>query len=106
MKINRLHTIIGLLLVIIPFTGFSHGFKYGFSVVAGATILYFAMRSIHDEVMKKHHRHRKHDSFVENRPKDTTRHEAKPEKTIATTEEKAVELEDSTPASGEAQTNL
>ncbi len=80
MKINRLHAIIGFLLVIIPFTGFTRGFKYGFAVFAGAIILYFAMRSIHEEIMKKHHRHRRHDSFVENKPKDTSRSEIKTEK--------------------------
>lgn len=69
MKINRLHTIIGLLLVIIPFTGFTRGFKYGFSVVAGGAILFFAMKSIHQEIMKKQGRHKRHDSFVESKPK-------------------------------------
>lgn len=82
MKINRLHAIIGFLLVIIPFTGFTRGFKYGFAVFAGVVILYFAMRSIHEEIMKKHHRHRRHDSFVENKPKDLARHESRVEKTI------------------------
>ncbi|MDB5204865.1 MAG: hypothetical protein JWP09_893 [Candidatus Taylorbacteria bacterium] len=85
MKINRLHAIIGFLLVIIPFTGFTRGFKYGFSALAGATILYFAMRSIHEEIMKKHHRHRKNDSFVENKPKDSLKSETKFEKTHSAT---------------------
>lgn len=70
MKINRLHAIIGFLLIVIPFTGFTRGFKYGTSVVFGATILYFAMKSIHLEVVKKQYKYRKHDSFVESKPKD------------------------------------
>ncbi|MES2409383.1 MAG: hypothetical protein V4509_03725 [Patescibacteria group bacterium] len=85
MKINRLHAIIGFLLVIIPFTGFTRGFKYGFSALAGAAILYFAMRSIHEEIMKKHHKHRRHDSFVENKPKDTLKSEVKIEKMQSST---------------------
>lgn len=79
MKINRLHTIIGLLLVIIPFTGFTRGFKYGFSVVAGGAILFFAMKSIHQEVMKKQVRHRRHDSFVESKPKSHVHNKPKEE---------------------------
>lgn len=82
MKINRIHTILGFLLVIIPFTGFTRGFKYGVSVVAGAIILYFAMRSIHEEIMKRHGKHRRHNSFVENKPRNTPRNEVKIEKPI------------------------
>jgi hypothetical protein len=70
MKINRLHTIIGLLLILIPFTGFTRGFKYGFSVVAGGVILFFAMKSIHQEVMKKQHRYKRHDSYAESKPRE------------------------------------
>jgi len=42
--------------------------KYGFSVVAGAIILYFAINSIHTELRKKHRRPSKHDTFVESKP--------------------------------------
>lgn len=86
MKINRLHAIIGFLLVIVQFTDFSSRFKGVFDGLAGALILYFAMRSIHEEIMKKHHKHRKHDSFVENRPKETFKSEVKTEKTPSATE--------------------
>ncbi len=104
MKINRLHAIIGFFLVVIPFTGFGHRFTYVFSVIAGGTILYFAMRSIHDEIMKKHHRHRRNDSFVENRPKDSSKNESKIEKPVSVvssikTEEVEVSSLKSTPES-------
>jgi hypothetical protein len=56
-------------MVIVPFTGFTRGFKYGFSVVAGGVILFLAMKSIHQEIMKKQGRHKRHDSFVESKPK-------------------------------------
>jgi hypothetical protein len=69
MKLNRIHAVVGLLLVLVPFTGFSREFKYGFSVVAGAVILYFAINSIHIELRKKHRKpHNRHDTFVESKP--------------------------------------
>ena len=68
MKLNRIHAIIGLLLVLVPFTGLTRDVKYGFSVVAGAIILYFAINSIHTELRKKHRRPSKHDTFVESKP--------------------------------------
>lgn len=68
MKLNRIHAIIGLLLVLIPFTGFTREFKYIFSTVAGAVILYFAIDSIHTELRKKHRRPSRHDTFVESKP--------------------------------------
>lgn len=107
MKINRLHAIIGFLLVIVQFTDFSSRFKGIFDGLAGALILYFAMRSIHDEVMKKHHKHRKHDSFVENRPKDS-RHDSKVEKTTPSIEQQITEDidNDTTRSSQETETNL
>jgi hypothetical protein len=71
MKINRLHSIIGLLFVLMPFTGFTRGFKDGFFVLGGAVILYLAMMSIYSEITKKQSRAKRHDSFVENKPKDT-----------------------------------
>ncbi len=84
MKINRLHTIIGLLLVIVPFTDFTRGFKYGVSVISGIIIVYFAMRSIHLEITKKQSRHRKHDSFVESKPKHIA-HTEKPNPVVTET---------------------
>ncbi|MES2059993.1 MAG: hypothetical protein V4438_03105 [Patescibacteria group bacterium] len=68
MKLNRIHAIIGLLLVLVPFTGLTRGVKYGFMVIAGSIILYFAVYSIHVELKKKHRRPHKHDSFVESKP--------------------------------------
>jgi hypothetical protein len=70
MKINRLHSIIGILFVLMPFTGFTRGFKDGFFVLGGAIILYLAMMSIYGEITKKQVRTKRHDSFVENKPKD------------------------------------
>lgn len=68
-KLNRIHAIIGLLLVLVPFMGFTREFKYGFMVVAGAVLLYFALTSIHTELNKrKHKRPHRHDSFVESKP--------------------------------------
>ena len=92
MKINRIHAILGFLLVIIPFTGFTRGFKYGVSVLAGAVILYFAMRSIHEEIMKRHGKHKRHNAFVENKPKNTTRFEPKAEKSIESTTSESDEV--------------
>ena len=68
MKLSRIHAIIGLLLVLVPFMGFTREFKYGFMAVAGAVILYFALTSIHIELRKKHRRPHRHDTFVENKP--------------------------------------
>ena len=69
MKLNRIHAIIGLLLVLVPFMGFTREFKYGFSVLAGAVLLYFALISIHTELKKKQHRRpHRHDTFVESKP--------------------------------------
>jgi hypothetical protein len=70
MKINRLHAIIGFLLVLVPLLGFGRIIKDWTAIVLGAVILYLALRSIHDEIMKKYHKHRRHDSFVESRPRD------------------------------------
>ena len=81
MKINRLHAIIGFLLIITPLLGFTRGFKYGFSIVSGGIILYFAMLSIHAEITKKA-KNRKHDSFVENKPKESIRQKAESTKVI------------------------
>ncbi len=68
MKLNRIYAIIGSLLVLVPFLGFTREFKYGFSVLAGAIILYFAINSIHIELRKKHRRPHRYDTFVENKP--------------------------------------
>ena len=68
MKINRLHAILGFLLVIIPLTDFSRTFKYGFAIITGAIILFFAIQSIHRELHKKHRKPIKHDTFVESKP--------------------------------------
>ena len=68
MKINRIHALIGFLLIIIPLLGVGRTFKYGFSIFGGVVILYFAIRSIHSEYRKKHGRPSRHDSFVESRP--------------------------------------
>jgi len=68
MKLNRIHAIVGFVLVIVPFLGFTREFKYGISVVAGAIILYFAINSIHIELRKKHRRPHRHDTFVEGKP--------------------------------------
>lgn len=68
MKLNRIHAIIGFLLIIVPFLGFTRELKYGFSIIGGAVILYFAINSIHIELRKKHRRPHRHDTFVESRP--------------------------------------
>jgi uncharacterized membrane protein len=69
MKLNRILTIIGLVLVLVPLTDFSRSFKYSVSIVSGAVILYFGVNSIHMELKKKHGRKsHKHDSFVESKP--------------------------------------
>lgn len=68
MKLNRIHAIIGFLLVIMPFLGFGRDFKYGFSITCGAVILYFAINSIHIELRKKHRKPHRHDTFVESKP--------------------------------------
>lgn len=68
MKINRIHAVVGFLLVIIPLLGFGHAFKNGFSIFAGAVILFFAVQSIQNEFRKKHRRPLRHDTFVEGRP--------------------------------------
>lgn len=72
MKINRIHAVIGFLLIVVPLLGFTRGFKYGFSILSGAVILYFAMVSIHTEIKKKQ-KNRKYDSFVENKPRYATK---------------------------------
>lgn len=68
MKINRIHAVVGFLLIVVPLLGFGRTFKYGFSIFGGAVILYFAMQSIHFEYRKKHKRPHRHDTFVESRP--------------------------------------
>ncbi len=70
MKINRVHVVVGIFLVLIPLTGVTQGFKNWSSILAGVVILYFAMRSIHSEITKRQSRHRRSDSFVESRPRD------------------------------------
>ena len=85
MKLNRIHAIIGLLLVIVPFMGFTREFKYGFSVLSGTVLLYFAITSIHIELKKKHRKPHRHDTFVESKPivdkgnKPVSEEEQKPE---------------------------
>lgn len=68
MKINRIHAVIGFLLIVVPLLGFGRTFKNGFSIFGGVLILYFAIRSIHGEYRKKHRRPHRHDTFVEGRP--------------------------------------
>ncbi len=68
MKINRIHAVLGILLVLVPILGFGHTFKNGFSIFSGVVILFFAIQSIHHEYKKKHRRPSRHDSFVEGRP--------------------------------------
>ncbi len=71
MKLNRIHAVVGTVLVLVPFTGFTRDIKYGFMIVGGAVILYFAVNSIHIELRKKHRRPHRHDTFVEGKPKKT-----------------------------------
>lgn len=91
MKINRIHAVLGFLLLIMPLLGFGHVFNYAFSMLCGATILYFAMRSIHIEYRKKHKRYTKHDTFVEGRP----RRQEKVEEVVITPEVEKVQEVDS-----------
>jgi len=71
MKINRIHAVIGFFLVIVPLLGFGHAFKNGFSIFAGAVILFFAIQSIQNEFRKKNRRPLRHDTFVEGKPPET-----------------------------------
>lgn len=72
MKINRIHAVLGSLLVVVPILGFGHTVKNGFSIFAGTVILFFAIQSIHHEYKKRHRRPHKHDTFVEGRPSRDT----------------------------------
>lgn len=78
MKINRLHAIIGFLLIVVPLLGFGRLIKDWTTIAFGAVIFYLAMRSIHEEIMKKHHKHRRHDAFVESKPKDVRERVGRP----------------------------
>jgi hypothetical protein len=81
MKINRIHATLGFLLVVVPLLGFGHAFKNGFSIFAGAVILFFAVQSIQNEFHKKHRRPQRHDTFVEGKPPEPKTEERSEPKT-------------------------
>lgn len=71
---NKTNLIIGIVIILTPFSGFPRDIKTFIFIVAGLIIVIYALKRIRLENKKKnhHHRERHKDVFVESKPAKIT----------------------------------